>query len=231
VSVDGGSFGIDATEVTECQYAHWLATNPSTTAQRALCAWNSSFAPDVPLAMFCDGTFDPVHDPTLPVVCVDWCDAVGYCEAQGGRLCGKIGSGSNGFNDFANASLSQWFAACSVGGMFKYPYGNTYDGSACVGYDYDGVPGYQAATDVVRPVGSATRCHAAPPLNGLFDMSGNVDEWEDGCQLGSFGTVDQCPIRGGDYFDNFQLLACDAALQHRDRSGMDPAVGFRCCHD
>ena len=34
-----------------------------------------------------------------PQVCVDWCDAYAYCKAVGKRLCGRIGTGANLYDD------------------------------------------------------------------------------------------------------------------------------------
>jgi hypothetical protein len=54
-------------------------------------------------------------------VCVDWCDAHAYCKPVGKRLCGKIGGGPNLYADYASASSSEWYRACSSGGSFTYP--------------------------------------------------------------------------------------------------------------
>jgi len=103
---------IDTTEVTRAHYSAWLATTPSTALQIAECSWNTSFAPNpscMTTASVCQSNCSD-H----PQVCVDWCDAYSYCQAMGKRLCGKLGGGSNAFADYASASLSQWYSACTL---------------------------------------------------------------------------------------------------------------------
>mgnify|MGYP002145378841 CR=1 FL=1 len=68
---------------------------------------------------------------------------------------------------------SQWTHACTKGGdgQHKYAYGNTYNASACT------TPG--SGRSQPTEVGSQSQCVGGFP--GLFDMIGNVSEWEDGC--------------------------------------------------
>jgi formylglycine-generating enzyme required for sulfatase activity len=214
---NGGAYCIDSTEVTKAQYAAFLADAASAPGQPPECQWNTSYVP-------------PADWPTpgresYPVTNVDWCDARAFCLWSGKRLCGKIGGGSNDFNSHANAVVSQWFNACSAGGTKAFPYGNTYVGNACVGSDFDGTPGSQS-TDVVRPVGYATGCVGGVP--GLFDMSGNVHEWEDSCE-GS-GPDDLCRLRGGAPGGAEQVLRCDMGF-YNGRNGGNGPVGFRCCKE
>ena len=66
---------------------------------------------------------------------------------------------------------------------------------------------------------------------GIFDMSGNVWEWEDSCQSTN-GSNDTCRVRGG---------ACDAPASEMscaiDSTSVAPLsrnqryfdIGFRCC--
>jgi len=186
-----------------------------------VCAANATFAPDT--AGACT-QYDPISKPKVPVACIDWCDAQAYCAWAGKHLCGKIGGGSNALADFANAAKSEWYAACSKGGQLNFPYGNSYDPSACVGVD-----------------NSATRATAVPTAtcqggyDGVFDLSGNVSEWEDSC-TDTKGLGDQCVYRGGSWVDADTLLPtllCTSGLIGgapkafmKARSARDPEIGF-----
>ena len=208
---------IDSTEVTNGQYQAWLDTSPSTLSQTAVCSWNSSFTPS--------SNWPPTSsDLAYPVVYVNWCDAYAYCAGVGKRLCGKIGGGSNGYSDYKITSLSQWYAACSsCGKSGVYPYGDTYQANYCNGYDYwNG----NSSTMKTLPVGSLGSCQSLY-LGGVYDLSGNVWEWEDSCK--GTGAADGCRVRGGGFGDVGSKVACgfDYGLARSVVGSID--VGFRCC--
>jgi formylglycine-generating enzyme len=226
----GGIFCIDRSEVTNSDYAAFLATKPSTLVQSSECSANVDFAPASD-ATSCT-QYDPLNKPKVPVACVNWCDAKAYCAWAGKRLCGKIGGGANAPADFANASKSEWFTACSHAGALKFPYGasgDIYDGSACVGADHGSL----------RPSAVPTAsCQGG--YDGVFDMSGNVSEWENSCAA-STGLSDQCSYRGGSYLDldtgTTPSLLCNSGTSTtpkavtKARSTRDKEIGFRCCAD
>lgn len=217
VTVSGG-YSIDATEVTRCQYEAWLATNPSTADQAAACAWNETYEPG------CE--WPPWSKGDHPVVCVDWCDAYAYCQGVGKRLCGKIGGGMTPYDDHADASVSQWFAACSSGGTNDYPYGNTYAANTCNGWDNIQCDG--TTMQVTKMIGCQS---SVDGYVGAYDLSGNVWEWEDSCDDAT-GDSDSCRLRGGSfeeanpYLEGYLRCDCDSSL---DRSGQGINIGFRCC--
>jgi formylglycine-generating enzyme required for sulfatase activity len=212
VPAQGGESGIDATEVTRSQYDTWLSTAPSMSGQPSYCAWNGSFTPD------CE--WPPGTKGGHPVVCVDWCDASAYCKAVGKRLCGKIGGGSNGYEDFADATTSQWHNACSSAGQHTYPYGDAYEALTCNGSE-KGV-----GTTVVA--GNLIGCQSsASGYAGVYDLSGNVWEWEDSCAAYA-GTMDACLLRGGAFSGGVDYLRCDR-VNHDSRHARFDSVGFRCC--
>ena len=119
--VDGGSYCVDATEVTKRMYEQFLAASPSAANQPAGCEWNSTYGPPGP----------GPGGPDLPATYVDWCDAHAYCAWAGKRLCGAIEGGSLPFDEAAQSNQSQWYMACSRGGELDFPYGDYSDSTAC----------------------------------------------------------------------------------------------------
>lgn len=222
----GADYCVDATEVTSSHYAEWLKQTPSTDGQPEQCAgWNKGFQPSKmgPCQMF---AFDVSQPSERPMVCIDWCDAYAFCAWAGKRLCGEVGGAANSF-DNPNTPESQWYRACSQDAMRAYPYGNVYDPSACVGSGYNGDITYEPTKDHAIDVRQAAGCEGGYP--GLFDMSGNVAEWEDACG-GQMGVDDLCLVRSGSYASNPAELTCVNVTSH-SRSSVAVERGFRCCAD
>lgn len=213
-SVRIGAYCIDTTEVTNAQYAQFLGADAGALPlPPAACAANATYVPG-------GGTWPPASGrDAYPVVAVDWCDAYVYCTWAGKRLCGAIGGGATPYASYADATASGWFAACSRAGALAYPYGATYVATACNGQDLGGG---------LRPVASLATCVGADP--SLYDMSGNVYEWEDSCDANA-GTADHCHVRGGGYLTPGNLnLSCaggGVSIARGDDTFLD--VGFRCC--
>jgi formylglycine-generating enzyme len=216
---------IDRTEVTRGQYQAWLDTDPTTSGQTADCSWNATFTPvDTCIATAYQGTGAENH----PMVCVDWCDATAYCRAMNKRLCGRIGGGMNAFADISDASRSQWFNACVSGPTNNaFPYDSLYRSLACNGADYQ----IDRGTNATVPVGTINGCQSSVAgYSGVFDLSGNVWEWENSCQGDSLSSL--CRARGGAYYNSEELLRCDDSGDfelNRDSAGS--FLGFRCCAD
>ena len=206
-------YGIDVTEVTKGQYDSWLSTKPALPTDPN-CSYVVSYAEQGTSSAY-TGT-DAVHHP---VVGVDWCDAYAYCNAVGKRLCGAIGGGSNAPTSYADVTSSQWFRACSSGNDNEYPYGNTFQASYCNGNDNG-----KAQTVAV---GSLTTCvTSAPGFAGVYDLSGNVWEWEDSCN--GKGQSAACHFRGGSFTGNISNLNCGYNVSG-SRDYTNYGVGFRCC--
>jgi formylglycine-generating enzyme required for sulfatase activity len=206
----GATFCIDTTEVTNLQYAAFATTNlPATTMQPAACAWNGSFIQSsIP---------DLIGHGDNPAAFVDWCDANAYCAWAGKRLCGKIGGGATASNEADDASVSQWYAACTAAGTRVFPYGATYALTLCTGE--------KSGSDFTTPVTTATCVGGSP---GLFDMSGNVAEWSDACVPAATPDKDLCELRGGGGLDVQAGLRCDAFRAEKRNAALKD-VGFRCC--
>ena len=205
-SVQVGSYCIDKTEVTAAQYDRFLVALDAgaAVALPPSCAGKTSFAPGAPAAQ---GNY--------PVVSVDWCDAYAFCAWAGKRLCGRIGGGTNAAGEFADAAASQWYRACSFEGQRAYPYGAVYQPQACNGIDN--------AAGASLPAGTSSCVGGFP---GIFDMSGNVWEWEDSCV--SAAPTAGCRIRGGAHDSLRDALRCDFDYVW-SRNATLSTLGFRCC--
>jgi len=219
-SPDGPSYCIDATEVTSAQYQAFLDAQADV-EQPERCGENESFEPDSEVQ--CEGAYDPAARPDFPASCMDWCDAWSYCAWAGKHLCGRIGGGPLGDEiDLDDASINEWFNACSSMGENEYAYGDSYEVGTCNAgpdtFDY---------CDPPAEVGSFADCRGTtPPFDQLFDMSGNVSEWIDACDDGA-GVAPYCWETGGGS-DSRSLSDCrtDAYVAWNATWW---SKGFRCC--
>ena len=236
---------IDAFEVTNADYARFLlAEDAGSVEDSGACHWNTSYAPAVPVDA----------GATLPVLGVDWCDAYDYCLWAGKRLCGATSGGSVDSADL-DGNKSEWYHACSHDESWAYPYGGTFNAAACVDCDPDA--GCHGDGGAPAPVGSKPSCDGG--YAGIFDMSGNAAEWEDGCDHSGFHVddagkhvadprFDVCYHRGGSFYGTQDalgeaclscavsgvmiggvLVPCTPAAELR--SHKPPDVGLRCCLD
>jgi formylglycine-generating enzyme required for sulfatase activity len=132
--------------------------------------WNSNLVDDTPTleaVLQCDPMFQtwtntPGANEDLPINCVDWYEAFGFCAWDGGRL----------------ATEAEWgYAAAGGREGRRYPWGPTIPGPnpslAIYGCYYDGTGTCIGVTNIAR-VGSAA---AGNGKWGQSDLAGNVWEW------------------------------------------------------
>ncbi|HEY4185576.1 MAG TPA: SUMF1/EgtB/PvdO family nonheme iron enzyme [Polyangia bacterium] len=231
---DGVAFCVDSTEVTNAQYQDFLtAAAAAPPTQSARCAWNSSFAPQT-TAPGCT-TFDPTGHGSYPVGCVDWCDADAYCRSVGKYLCraGSLdGSNPGPVTNPTSPDGSQWIIACTNDGKLTYPYGTEGMQGLCVDKKF------VSTIAGVQPVMSAPQCVGG--VAGVYDMSGNVSEWQDNCVTAATsadGQGDECDTYGGAQSSDYSDTSCAAATSatdtsaHFSRAQIAADNGFRCCAD
>jgi sulfatase modifying factor 1 len=202
------SFCIDSTEVTGAQYEKFLeqALVFDAGPKPAICATDNTPLPGC--------GYDPIAQPNQPVRCISWCDAWAFCKWSGKRLCGRVGGGSLTPSESRDPSKSEWTAACSRFGQRAYAYGPTLDTTKCP------ASGKDAPNDVAASPG----CEGGYP--GLFDMNGNLEEWEDACQPADGGV--SCQKRGNDYATS--TGDCDMSFDE-DVFEANADTGIRCCAD
>jgi formylglycine-generating enzyme required for sulfatase activity len=208
VAIAAGSacYCIDATEVTNARYLEFIGSGAPPSA-RPECAWKTTYIP----------TSWPPSDNELlwPVATVDWCDADALCTWAGERMCGAIGGGAFSLD---GSDDDEWYVACSDNGQLAYPYGSAYVAGVC----WDSQP----ITATVAAVASHPGCQGG--FSGIFDMSGNVNEWVDACMT-TTGSGDMCvDSGGGKYYFPSDGLSC-TSIEFRTRNERHSDLGFRCC--
>lgn len=151
--------------------------------------------------------------PELPVTNVSWQQAWEYCALVDKRLCGAPDGTDGTISGASDPSRSEWFAACSSMGERHYPYGDTYNASAC-----------QTEAEAPTYVGTHPECTTTA---GALDMSGNVWEWTNECD------ATHCLLRGGSFLGVSPLeMACAHINDSQGKNWTGShTTGFRCCAD
>lgn len=214
-SAEAYFYCIDVAEVTNEEYLAFSEryTSASVMASSA-CANNPSLVPDTD----CSTALTDVPSRKLPVVCVDYCDAEAYCTIKGKRLCGRVGGSMNDPGDNVNAAASEWFAACTGPSMTVYPYGDAASADKC------NSSGYAPADMGPRDLATMSECEGG--FVGVYNMSGNVAEWEWSCSSSASNAT--CSTRGGSFKDGPYEVRCSGSIS-RSRHEASEEVGFRCC--
>lgn len=151
-----------------------------------------------------------------PVVMKTWYEAEGACKAQGKRLCGD----------------SEWTLACEGRERLPYPYGLERDKSACnIDKPHPAVNERALANRRTRRAetarlwqGESSGARAACVSSyGVFDMTGNVDEWV----VNERGVPFKSALKGG-YWGPVRDRCRPKTTAHGEDFKFYQ-IGFRCC--
>lgn len=224
VRVGAARFCVDATEVTNDQYKVFVASLVGADLKTLLpasgvCATKTTTGAFLPPS---SSLWPPAPDAgQQPIREVDWCAAYAFCKWAGKRLCGRVGGGEAPYND-AKSVASELYVACSAGGTRLYPDDKVTGATSC-----GGVPDASGPRNVM-----ASGCEGSIP--GLFDLSGNVMEWEDSCDPASDAASPSdvnCNRRGGNWAQNYPNDVSCEGLELGPRGFLSAWTGIRCCGD
>lgn len=216
ISVHVDDYFIDANEVTVAQYAKCI--------EKGKCKRPKDYA----LNNYCN--FGSKERNTHPVNCVDWQQALDFCQWKNGRL----------------PYEAEWEKAARAGSTSRYPWGEQVsckqaivDDGKTVGSVANEPDG--CGEDRTWPVGS----RQANAL-GLYDMHGNAGEWTANWyakssieELYSKGQISSPEkgrrkvVRGGSWDENTANLRSSYRNTKPPMSGQSiyGSIGFRCAYD
>ncbi len=160
----------------------------------------------------------PNRKGEFPILMVSWYEARDACKGEGKRLC----------------SEDEWTYACEGDEATPYPSGYSREDSACVNdrpwIKFDDQALLPRATPRARaeldrlwqglPSGSRAACKSRA---GVYDMTGNIDEWTTSSVPGERPSV----LKGG-YWGPVRTR-CRPATKAHDETHMFYQQGFRCC--
>jgi formylglycine-generating enzyme required for sulfatase activity len=167
---------------------------------------------------FCIDRFEyPNKRGEFPVIVVNWFEAKEMCARQDKRLCTE----------------SEWTFACEGEEATPYPYGYVRDLKACLvdkpWIPYDPYALSQRSTDVTRkelerlwqgePAGLRPQCKS---VFGVYDMTGNVDEWTTATSPG------RPSILKGGYWGPVRTR-CRPSTRAHGEAHVFYQQGLRCC--
>lgn len=153
----------------------------------------------------------------IPVTCIDWCDAMAYCNWAGKILC----PGEYGNN---NTEKSAWYTACSNNSDTKYCYGDDYSSGTCKDANTGDCSNATDPAECLSNVGSFKSCKTD---NKIFDMSGNAAEWTNECNNTTKDA--ECNTRGRSTSATAESgTLCSANIPFSIAS-VAKTLGFRCC--
>ena len=168
---------------------------------------------------FCIDRFEyPNQKGVFPVIMVNFHEAQALCAEQGKRLCDE----------------AEWTFACEGDEATPYPYGYKRDSSACIidqqwkpynGAAFSPREDQACANELDRlwqgkASGTQPRCKS--PF-GVYDMTGNVDEWTHTVREGERPSI----LKGG-YWGPVRTR-CRPATRSHDENHTFYQQSFRCC--
>ncbi len=182
-----------------------------------------SIAKDIPTQNIkvCMDRFEyPNRKGEFPIIMVSWYEARDACKTEGKRLC----------------SEDEWTYACEGEEATPYPSGYSREASDCVNdrpwkkFDDQALmprSSPRAAAELDR-LWQGLQSGARPACKskaGVYDMTGNVDEWTKSSIAGERPSV----LKGG-YWGPVRTR-CRPATKAHDESHTFYQQGFRCCAD
>ena len=185
---------------------------------------------------FCIDQFEaPNKVGVQPFVARTALEGESWCKSQGKELCTDV----------------QWQKACEDGKKTKYPYGNTYDHSACNDQKVWRVPNWRlvarynpkdpdswpesrdhiAYLNQATPSGSFSKCKTTI---GIYDLTGNAAEWvrnTKGRRSSVGGNIYKHNIKGCYWSKCYKgvLPNCQFTNPNHASAFRSYETGFRCC--
>jgi hypothetical protein len=170
---------------------------------------------------YCIDRFEyPNNRGEYPWISVSWYEANDVCQSEGKRVCDE----------------QEWTFACEGEEATPYPYGYVRDATACIvdqpwkAFNEQAMrprDGLNAMAEYDRlwqglPSGTQPRCKS--PF-GVYDMTGNVDEWTKSVREGERPSI----LKGG-YWGPVRTR-CRPSTRSHDENHVFYQQGFRCCTD
>ena len=224
-SVQVSSFSINKTEITIKQYVNWLNKLSTMTDINS----SNYYSDNMINSTYCGITringSVTTYDVTLtnankPMVYVSWYNAKAFCQSFGGDL----------------PSEAQWEYACAGENHTKFSLSDTF---GCTNYSCDIAPCWRYNSSDVMSSGTSN-------IFGLYDMSGNVNEWCSDLFSSTFYSNWSAPqtivpvnplnntignehvIKGGSWSSYEEYYLRTAFKSYYNSTSMTYNIGFRC---
>ena len=170
---------------------------------------------------FCIDRYEyPNQKGVFPIIMVNWNESEALCAEQGKRLCTE----------------DEWTFACEGDEATPYPYGYERDSTACIidqtWKPYNGAAFSPREGDAARAEmdklwqgkASGTQPRCKSPF-GVYDMTGNVDEWTHTVHAGERPSI----LKGG-YWGPVRTR-CRPTTRSHNEDHTFYQQGLRCCSD